>query len=118
MTMFKTVLLSTVLLVSAGVAGAQEASPSVPSIAHIPAVDNAVQSAAPSWQAVCGYKWRQYRGATGAAGRDAYLAFMRTPSVEGGCGAGETVRTRPVAAKPGDDKIQAYIAAQAAKVTK
>lgn len=63
----------------------------------------------PSWQAICGYKWRQYRAATGASGRDAYIAFMRTPSAEGGCGAGETTRTRPVAVRPLDDKIKEYI---------
>lgn len=79
-------------------------------IPGVAAAQEGAANAAPSWQAICGYKWRQYRQATGASGRDAYYAFMRTPSAEGGCGAGETTRTRAVRANPMDEKIKEYIA--------
>jgi hypothetical protein len=78
----------------------------------IPGVQAAQEGAAnnpPTWQAMCGYKWRQYRQATGASGRDAYVAFQRTPSKDGGCGADETTATRKPTAKPNDDRIKAYI---------
>jgi hypothetical protein len=70
----------------------------------------------PTWQAICGYKWRQHRLETGESGRDAYVAFQRKPSAEGGCGAGETTRVRPVQVnKPGDAKIKDYIETHSAK---
>jgi hypothetical protein len=75
-------------------------------------------AAAPSWQAVCGYKWRMHRIETGDAGRDAYLAFMRKPSAEGGCGAGETTRARPVQVRPQDAAIKAYLDAHPATPAK
>jgi hypothetical protein len=105
----RSVLLASVFAIAASIACAQEASPP---IAHIPGVDAAMQGASgavPGWQAVCGFKWRQYRAATGASGREAYYAFMRTPSAEGGCGAGETTRARPVQVRPNDDKIKQYL---------
>ena len=73
---------------------------------------------APSWQAVCGYKWRMFRTATGAAGRDAYLAFMRTPSEQGGCGAGEATANRPVRVGPRDEMIKQFLDQQKAKQEK
>jgi hypothetical protein len=106
----KTLLLVTSAFVLAtGVAYGQQ----VQQVPHIPSVDAAIAgtgaNVAPSWQAVCGYKWRQYRTATGASGRDAYYAFMRTPSAEGGCGAGETTRARPVQVRPNDEKIKQFL---------
>ncbi len=55
--------------------------------------------APPSWGAQCGFLWRQHKVATGETGRDAYLAFMRSPV---GCGA--------KAAKFGnDERIKEYL---------
>ena len=75
-----------------------------------PTTDTTTATPVPSWQAICGYKWRQYRlSHAEASGRDAYYLFMRTPSAEGGCGAGETTRTRRVQTRPQDAAIKAYI---------
>lgn len=99
-------------LVSLAVSAYAQSNANAQGVQVIPGVAAAQEGAAnnpPSWQAVCGYKWRQYRQATGASGRDAYTAFMRTPSKDGGCGAGETTTTRKVTAKPNDDRIKEYI---------
>ena len=63
--------------------------------------------AAPSWQAICGYRWRMYQQATGAKGRDAHTAFMHVPVAQGGCGAKDKTRD--------DTAIQAWIAAHPAQ---
>lgn len=111
--MFKrmSVVVAVALCVACGVARSQE-------IAPIQSVTDAManKSTTPSWQAVCGYKWRAYRTATGAAGRDAYLAFMRAPSTEGGCGAGENRATPRNVARSHDDAIRAYLEANPLKV--
>lgn len=101
------------LLVACGVARSQE-------IAPIPSVTDAManKSGTPSWQAVCGFKWRAYRAATGASGRDAYVAFMRAPTEQGGCGAGERTASgaRVNTNRPHDDAIRAYLEANPLKV--
>jgi hypothetical protein len=45
------------------------------------------EAKAPSWQAQCGYKWRQHKATSGETGRASYTAFMRLPVEQGGCGA-------------------------------
>jgi hypothetical protein len=107
----KTLMVAAIVLSAMGIAYGQEVVP-------IPSVTEAManKSNTPTWQAVCGYKWRAYRAATGAAGRDAYIAFMRAPSAEGGCGAGENRQTRVNTNRPHDDAIKAWLDANPPKV--
>jgi len=56
----------------------------------------------PSWQAMCGYKWRQHKAESGEQGRPAYQAFQRKSEAEGGCGA-------KAARGANDDRIKAYL---------
>ncbi len=71
-------------------------------VATMPAhAEDAVK--APSWGAVCGFKWREYKASHAEIkGRDEYLAFQRRPVAEGGCGA-------KAGKGSNDDAIKAYL---------
>jgi|SRR5882762_5793525 len=62
----------------------------------------AAEDKAPSWQALCGYQWRQHKATSGESGRDAHTAFMRLSKEQGGCGA-------KAARGAADDQIKSYL---------